>query len=262
MRMAEPSSPDYGGKLPLFLELALPDTRPIMTDAAFETSAADVHDGWWMTGESLIHVSSVMEVEGWNLYRHPGHMLLTPAQRILMMWADIVGQVSNGGFTQYCDNYPDALGLGVSAVDALEWPDLSERFGRAMAEQAGDAAEPRRLQPVPLTDDPDKWAASRKRLIRHLARRGKRWWQPVTAADRAFVEARHQEWQLELQYQTAVLSGELPSGGERLFDFVPPPDDDANAFDDWFYAAETKQASTRFVHGFIMRHRDQLYRTT
>ena len=76
------------------------DTRPVMTDAAFEETAAYVDERWWMTGESLIHVSAVMNVDGWNIYGHPGHLLLTPAQRILMMWSDIVGQVSNGGFTQ------------------------------------------------------------------------------------------------------------------------------------------------------------------
>ncbi|RJF93834.1 hypothetical protein D3876_05980 [Sphingomonas cavernae] len=230
-----------------------------MTDAEFEQSAAYVDNGWWMTGEGLIHIPSVMNIEGWNRYGHSGHMLLTPAQRMLMMWSDIVGQVSNGGFTQFCDNYASDLALSIAAVDALGWPELSERFKRAMTEQASDAAEPRRLQPVPLTDDPEKWVASRKRLIRHLARRGKRWWQPTTARDLAYVEARHEEWQLELHYQTAVLSGELSSGGERLFDFVEPPSDEANAFDDWFYTSETKAASAHYVQNFIMRHRDQLY---
>ncbi|QAY76422.1 hypothetical protein [Sphingosinicella sp. BN140058] len=236
------------------------DTRPVMTGDSFDEAAAYVDDGWWMTGESLIHLSAVMNVEGWNLYGHPGHLQLTPAQRTLMMWSDIVGQVSNGGFTQYCDNYARDLALGVAAVEALHWPELRERFGRAMAEQAGDAAAPRRLQPVPLSEEPEKWAKSRKRLIRHLAQRGKTWWQPTTARDLASIEALHPEWRLELLYQQAVLSGELASGGERVFDFEPPPTYAAEAFDTWFYSDDTKRESVRYVHAFILRNRDQLYR--
>ena len=236
------------------------DTRPQMTEAEFEQAASLVERNWWMTGESLIHVSAVMSVDGWNLYGHPGHELLTPSQRVLMMWSDIVGQVANGGFTQYCDNYARYLAVGVAAVAALSWPDLESRFGRAMVEQAGSVATPHRLQPVPLTEDPQKWAASRKRFIRHLAGRHKKWWQPVTSADIAFVEACHEEWQIELKYQTSVLSGEFPSGGERLFDFQAPPDEEACGFDDWFYTPEAKAASIEHVQNFIMRNRGELYR--
>jgi hypothetical protein len=238
------------------------DTRPAMTDAEFAQAARYVDDGWWMTGENLIHVQSVTSIEGWNRYGHPGHLMLTAAQRTLMMWSDIVGQVQNGGFVQFCDNYASNLALGVAAVDALNWPELRERFRRAMVEQAGDAAEPRRVQSIPPTDEPEKWLESRKRVIRHLARQGKRWWQPTTARDIAHVEARYTEWQLEREYISAVLSGKLPSGGESLFDFVAPPSDEADAFDNWFYADDTKAASTAHVHDFIVRNRDQLYRPT
>ncbi|WP_207105741.1 DMP19 family protein [Sphingomonas sp. CFBP 8760] len=232
-----------------------------MTDAEFEQAASYVDDRSWMTGENLIHVPSVMNVEGWNFYGHPGHMLLTSAQRTLMMWSDVVGQVSNGGFDQFCDNYVNDLAAGLAAVDALDWAELRERFRRAMTEQAGNADEPRRLQPLSLSDDPEKWRVSRKRLLRYLARRGKRWWQPTTARDLAFVEARFDaEWQVELKYQMMVASGELRSGGERLFDFVSPPSDEFDAFDDWFYTDDTKAASAFYVHEFIVRHRDQLYR--
>jgi len=85
------------------------DTRPIMTDGEFADASSDTCPNWWMTGESLIHVSSVMNVEGWNSYGHPGNLTLTPAQRTLLMWSDMVGQVSNGGFVQFCDNYANAL---------------------------------------------------------------------------------------------------------------------------------------------------------
>lgn len=237
------------------------DSRPIMTDAEFQQAAVYTHDRWWMTGEELIHVPAVMSIEGWSAYGHPGNLLLTSAQRTLMMWSDIVGQVSNGGFVQFCDNYAQDLALGVTAVDALEWPELRERFHRAMTEQAGDATEPRRLQPIPLTDDPEKWRASRKRLIRYLARKHKRWWQRTTTHDLALVEARHDaEWQIELKYQMAVASGELQSGGERFFDFIDPPNVEAEAFDDWFYTDDTKAASAHYVRRFILKHSHQLYR--
>ncbi|KTF67347.1 DMP19 family protein [Sphingomonas sp. HT-1] len=236
------------------------DTRPILTDTAFEEAARYVDERWWMTGENLIHVPAVMNVEGWKYYGSPGNLLLTPAQRILMMWADIVGQVSNGGFTQYVENYADDLALGVAAVDALEWPELRERFARAMEEQAGDTRAPKWVGPVALTDDPEKWRASRKRLIRHLARRGKPWWKPTSKASLAFVEQLYPEWRLELEYQRAVFSGKLRSGGERLFDFVPPPTHEADAFDSWFYADSTKAASITYVGAYLLKVRDQLYR--
>jgi hypothetical protein len=238
------------------------DTRPAMTDAEFEQAARYVDDRWWMTGENLIHVESVTCIEGWDRYGHPGYLMLTPAQRTLMMWSDVVGQVQNGGFVQFCDNFASNLALGVATVDALRWPDLRERFRRAMVEQAGDADEPRRVQSVPPSGEPEKWRESRTKVIRHIARQGKRWWQRTTPRDIAYVEARYTEWQLEREYISAVLSGKLRSGGESLFDFVAPPSDEANDFDKWFYSDETKAASAIHVHDFIIRNRDQLYRPT
>lgn len=184
------------------------DTRPIMSDAEFDQAANYVDEGWWMTGESLIHVKSVMDVFGWDRYGHPGNLSLTPAQRVLMMWSDIVGQVANGGFEQYCDNYAKDLALGLAAVRALKWPDLQARFERAMIEQAGSLADPVLKQPVALTDEPEKWQASRKRLIRHLAGLRKPWWKPITRANLAFVEEHYGEVRLQLAYQQLVLSGE------------------------------------------------------
>lgn len=149
------------------------DTRPIMTDAEFETAAAYVDPGSWMTGESLIHREAVMSIVGWNFYGHSGHLQLTPAQRTLMMWSDIVGQISNGGISQYHDNFRRDLALGRAAVRALGWSDLTVRFFPALS-----------------------WL------------------------------------------------------GRPLRD----------AFDSWFYTEETKAASVRYVHAFIMRHRGELYR--
>lgn len=174
------------------------ETRPEMTRAQFEEAAAYAYDNWWLTGEDyFLHVPSVTNVEGWNLYGHPGQSRLTEPQRVLMMWSDLVGQTSNGGFAQFVDNFRDSLPLAYRLIAKLEWPELFERFDRAFREQAGDPQRPKLVA--------DDW-----------------------------------DWD---------------SGAE-------PPDDAAEAFDDWLYAAETKAASREFVGEYIRRHRDELCRLT
>lgn len=236
------------------------DSRPIMTDEAFEQKAGFVEPHWWMAGESLIHLPAVMTIEGWSCYGSPGHMKLTPAQRTLMIWADIVGQVHNGGFEQFCYNYRYALAEGVAGVRALEWPELEERFCRAMAEQAGDADAPVHIQAIYPVEEPEKWANSRKRIVRHLARRGLRWWQPTRASSLAQIDKMFTDYRLQNEYIEAVRSGKMRSGGECYFDFRHPPTIEADVFDNWFYTEETKEASIRHVHRFIMKNRCQLYR--
>lgn len=242
--------------------LDLAETRPALTLAEFE-SAAVAEPGWWLTGERLIHTSIVMGVEGWNLYGHPGNASLTEAQRVLMMWSDLVGQVANGGFTQFVENYASSLKLAYAMIHRLEWPELNARFDRAFREQAGDPEHPSAKLPVGLEEEPEKWAASRTRFLRHLARQRRNrpaWW-PVSARDVAAAGARFgAEWELEQAYQLAVHKGEIASGGEQLFEFEPPPSVEAEAFDDWFYLDATREASQQFVGAFIRSHRDELCR--
>lgn len=236
------------------------DTRPAMTSAEFRAAASYVDNGWWQTGENLIHVSAVMDVEGWNIYGSPGHARLTPAQQTLMMWSDIVGQTSNGGFTQYCDNYAKDLRLGVAAVRALGWPELQDRFEASLVEKAGSVEHPVNRKPVALTDEPEKWEASKQRLLQYLARRGKRWWQPSNPIHPRFTILSSAEFALQLEYIQLVTAGEMSSGGEQYFDFVPPPVVMADAFDSWLYSDEAKHDSTRYVGAFILRHADELHR--
>jgi Domain of unknown function (DUF4375) len=119
------------------------DTRREMTRAQFEEAAAYAYDNWWLTGEdSFLHVPSVMNVEGWNFYGHPGNEQLTEPQRVLMMWSDLVGQTSNGGFTQFVYNFRDTLRLAYQLIAKLEWPELFERFDRAFREQVGNPLNP------------------------------------------------------------------------------------------------------------------------
>jgi hypothetical protein len=231
-----------------------------MTAAQFEESASYVYKKWWAIAEGLVAVPAVMDVEGWNLYGHPGNASLTEPQRVLMMWSDLVGQVSNGGFTQFIDNFRANLKLAYYLITKLGWDELNDRFDRAFREQAGDPANPKAAVPVGLDEEPEKWARSRERLLRHLARKQKKWRQPVTRRDLAFVEALHPEWRLQLFYQEAVARGELKSGGELLFDFVPPPDDEAEAFTSWLYSKDTKAKSREIVVAFALANRDALAR--
>ena len=125
------------------------DTRPPMTRAQCEAAAAFADAGWWATGESLVHVPQVTGVKGWDLYGHPGNASLTEPQRVLMMWSDLVGQVSNGGFSQFAYNYRSQLNLAYRLIVQLDWPEMTERFDRAFREQAGDPARPVLHQPGP-----------------------------------------------------------------------------------------------------------------
>lgn len=237
------------------------DTRPEMTRAAFAREAAYAYDGWWLTGEdSFIHIAAVMQVEGWNLYGHPGNDLLTEPQRVLMMWSDLVGQTSNGGISQFVDNYEPSLRQAYRLIGELDWPDLFERFDRAFREQAGDPDNPKPIRPQLLDAEPELWAASRQRFLRHLARRDRAWWQPTPSGRVAELEGMFDDWQLQWMYREAVANGEIASGGERALTAEPPSTDAADAFDEWFYRDETKAASKTHVGGYITRHRDHLCR--
>jgi hypothetical protein len=140
------------------------DTRPEMTRAQFAEASAYAYGGHWLTGEeSFIHVPSVMQVEGWDIYGHSGNNSLTEPQRVLMMWSDLVGQTANGGFTQFVYNFRNSLALAYRLIAKLEWPELFERFDRAFREQAGDPSHPKLRQgpgvelPTDAADAFDDW---------------------------------------------------------------------------------------------------------
>lgn len=236
------------------------ETRPAMTRAQFEAAAAYVDsERWWLTGEEhFVHVPGVMDVEGWNIYGHSGNNRLTDPQRVLMMWSDLVGQTSNGGFTQFVDNYENALELAYPLIAKLEWPDLFERFDRAFREQAGD---PRNPQVRRAEWGPDDWPANRARIVDHLARKASRFKPWVRAREAASLE-RLTDMILNTFYNQAVAAGELAPSPERRPLVEEPPIEAAEAFDKWFYRDETKAASRHFVGGYILRQRDGLCRLT
>ncbi len=219
------------------------DTRPAMTTAEFEQRVSNPHPRWWTTGEELIHVPAVMSVEGWDGYRHPGNALLAEPQRVLMMWSDLVGQVSNGGFTQFVDNFENVLELSYRLISKLEWPDLLERFDRAFREQAGDPSNPMLARSMPA--DPAKYSRLRAKAIRGLARAEKRFWQTVTPDDLA---------RAEVDYEQFLMDYDLP------IEWTERPSDEAEAFTHWFYTDATKVASHEWIGAYIRANRDLLCR--
>jgi hypothetical protein len=236
------------------------DTRREMTRAEFAAAASYSYDNWWLTGEdSFIHVPSVMTVDGWNLYDHPGNRLLTEPQRVLMMWSDLVGQTSNGGFTQFVDNFESSLLLAYRLIAQLEWPDLFERFDRAFREQVGD--------PATLRPKPGPWSAKedmgpdRQQMVRELARSRTRW-RPWARRREAAVLELFSDMLLSGLYIDAVSKGAIPAHNTPGDEINPTQIEAAEAFDDWFYRAETKAASRIFIGDYILRHRDQLCRLT
>lgn len=236
------------------------DTRPPMTRAEFEVAAVYAYDGHWLTGEDhFLHVPEVMQVDGWNIYGHIGHNRLTEPQRVLMMWSDLVGQTANGGFTQFIDNYESALELAYPYVAKLGWPELFEHFDLAFREQAGDPQRPQvKREEWPDRDD---WPAKRERIIRHLAEKETRW-RPWARARAAASLERIPDTILNTWYNRAMESGEIAPTEEPRPAVDPVPTEAAEAFDDWFYLAETRTASRAFVGDYIRRHRDDLCRLT
>lgn len=236
------------------------DTRPEMTRAEFAEAAAADYDNWWLTGEDhFLHVPSVMQVDGWNVYGHPGNAQLTEPQRVLMMWSDLVGQTQNGGFVQFIDNFARSLTLAYRLIARIEWPELLERFDRAFREQAGDPQNPRPRHEPWGPDDDAAQEAERERLIRCLARNKTRWRPWARRREIALLE-RFSDLILRGWYNDAVERGEIVPDEEPEADFEAGPTGEAEAFDDWFYRDETKAASRTFIGGYILRHRDELCR--
>jgi hypothetical protein len=235
------------------------DTRPEMTRAQFE-AAADFtwNERSWLTGEEhFLHVPAVMQVKDWNLYGKSGNKQLTEPQRVLMMWSDLVGQVSNGGFEQFAYNLRKSLRLAYQLIEKLEWPELFERFDLAFREQATGSKNR-----SPQLSDDEMYAAEeayRKRMIRDLARietKGRPWARRrAEASYEPFTVAILSTW-----HNKAIERGDIVPEKQTVIEAKPPPTEAAEAFDEWFYLDETRKASKAFVGAYIRRHRDQLCR--
>ena len=234
------------------------ETPPEMTRAEFDAAAAYAYERHWLTGEEyFVRVPAVMEVEGWNRYGHIGHNRLTEPQRVLMMWSDLVGQTANGGFTQFCDNYENALELAHRYIAELGWPELFQRFDLAFREQAGDPGNPQRKWAA--YPEADVWPAKREQVIAHLARKHTRW-RPWARRRKAAGFAQFSDTILNTFYHRAVEAGEIVPDDQPAPEVEPIPTEAAEAFDDWFYRDATKAASRTFVGDYIRRHQDELCR--
>jgi hypothetical protein len=273
-----------------------PNSLPKMTVDQFEAEAEYIDEGWWMTGEGFIHVQSVMEIPNWNFYGSEGNRSLTPAQRTLMAWSDIVGQVSNGGFVQLFDNYSSALSEIVEAVEALHWDDLDRYFVAAMIEQGGSVSNPKVEKPE-KTDDKE-WFQQRELLIEHLVRSrdsATRSAEPKTLASRDFglkllkksFDRQDQNWfqrlldvlrrrrwrkswrewlhefydddALRHLHALSMLRGGFPGSVELKNKKAQKPTKSADEFDAWFFSERCKKDSCRVVRSFINEHSDELY---
>ena len=237
------------------------DTRPEMTRAQFEAAAAFTwNERHWLTGEEhFLHVPAVTEVEGWNVYGKEGNKRPTEPQRVLMMWSDLVGQTSNGGFEQFIYNMRKSLKLAYQLIAKLEWPELFERFDLAFREQAGEPRKPS-LDRGPSDEEIHAAVeAYRKRMIRDLARIETKWrpWarRRSMASYEPFTVTILSTW-----HNKAIERGDIAPEESRVIEAKPPPTEAAEAFDGWFYLDETRKASRTFIGDYIRRHRDDLCR--
>ncbi|MEQ8311326.1 MAG: DUF4375 domain-containing protein [Sphingopyxis sp.] len=235
------------------------ETRPTLTPEDFEERATYVDSGWWLTGEGLIHTPSVMNIPGWNLYGHSGNAQLTEAQRVLMMWADLVGQVANGGFEQFISNYTETLALAHRLIPKLEWPELFERFDPAFREQAGDPANPQPVDLSPWGWEADEPGAHRAHMLDSLARNKTRW-RPWARRREIALYDQLSDTILQTLYNRAVSNGEIQPVEKHQVEYEPPSCVAADAFDTWFYLDSTRQESRHYVGSYIRAHRDQLCR--
>lgn len=237
------------------------ETRPSMSRAQFEEAAAYRDGNHWATADGLLYGPEMMAVEGWSIWGDPGNLALTEAQRVLMIWGDLVGQTANGGVGQFVDNMEHAIATAWRLLPLLGWDELMTRLEPALREQAGDPERPQVLRPEPLDTDP-KWPANRRRVVVAYAKRGKPWWyvpsqRKIDGLMRLLGE---NLWQT--LYLKWVKEGRLKPGGERLFDFVDPPYVAAGAFDDWFLSEDTRATSRRVIRDFALARREELVRLT
>jgi Domain of unknown function (DUF4375) len=111
----------------------MPDTRLRMSQSQFEVALAHVEPNHWATGERVLYHPAMTAVQGWNIFGSVGFRKLTNAQRVLLYWGDLIGQVSNGGIAQLHSNMPDVVARLPTALEALGWDELSIRFEVAQA---------------------------------------------------------------------------------------------------------------------------------
>jgi len=229
------------------------ETRPQMTLAQFEDSASYVEPDWWQTGDGFIYHPLIMDIQGWNVYGHAGNAKLTEAQRVLMIWSDLVGQLSNGGFEQFVYNYQFALKLAYNHIEKLAWPELFSKFDAAFREQAGDPHNPTPFAANLLNK------AHREHMINQLELA-----EPQRHKLGGLIKPKKysdlSESDLYVLYKKIILKGEMETFVAQSDAIDSLPVVEAEAFDNWFYLKSTIESSVRFIGAYIRSHRDQLCR--
>jgi hypothetical protein len=210
-----------------------------MSEDEFERLASAREPKWWATGEGLIYRREVMGLPGWRQYGSPDNLKLTEAQRVLMMWGDIVGQVQNGGLAQFFENYASSLERAHASVIQLGWTDLAERYAGAFTQyihvDGRDAT---------LKEWRDHKAKEHERYRRETRAILKRNTGKEFEGDMALLD-----WYV----MAFAVQGEI-----RIQGWDYPAVDEFNA---WFFADDTMAASAIHIADFASAHRDELMRS-
>lgn len=214
------------------------ETRPAMSEEEFERLAKHREPDWWATGEGLIYQPEVMALPGWRTYGSPDNRKLTEAQRCLMVWGDIVGQVQNGGLAQFFENYASSLELANSCVAQLGWSEFSERFDLGFTDYIHVDGRDATL---------DEWR-------RHKAREQERYRQETRkilseSGDEKFaVDPEKVDWFMMM----FGARGDIKIQG---WDYAH-----IDGFNGWFYSEATKAESSARICAFALSRRDELAR--
>lgn len=214
------------------------ETRPLMSAQEFEIRAAHREPNWWATAEDLIYQPEVMSLPQWRSYGSPDNLKLTEAQRCLMIWGDVVGQVQNGGLAQFFENYASALEIAGACVAQLGWPELAERYAACVKDYIHVNGNDATLE---------QWRQHR-----------------VAERERYRSEARA----IFERNSGKEFSGDLDRLDWYVWNFCARGEitiqawDYAtiDAFNPWFYSDEAKEASSVYITTFAQSRREDLVR--
>ena len=107
--------------------MSIPDTRRIATRHEVESSLQDDEYGDWFADQFALWDNPRFAGLQWSsLGDLRGR--ITPSQLTLLSVSTLINQVANGGLEQCFFNYESDAPLLRTQIDALGWPELSDRF--------------------------------------------------------------------------------------------------------------------------------------
>jgi hypothetical protein len=216
------------------------ETRPLMSVEDFERRASHREPDWWATGEQLIYHPDVMGLPRWRAYGSSDNLKLTEPQRCFMVWGDIVGQVSNGGLSQFFENYNSALEMVGSCVVKLGWFELADRYAACLKDYIHINGKDATLK---------QWREHRRKEHERYRREA-----------RAIVESNLGK----------KFTGDANRLDEYVWYFCARGDIKVKgwnyatiaAFNPWFCSDAVKEESSASIAAFAHNHRDELVRLT